>query len=144
MALNTTPIFVSAPNIQWTLLSASNATAAVNRNGTGVLGTDIMTVFTASVSGSRVESITIQPLGTNVQTSLNFFINSGLNTVSSNNGAFYTTTMPATVINTNTALEKTELQFPNGINLQSGSKILASTNVTVATGFHIVAFGGDY
>ena len=145
MAINTTPIFIGTPHIQWAFLSASNATAAVNSNGTGILGTDIQMVFSGSVSGSRIDSITIHPLGTNVQTNISFFINNGQdNTVSTNNAAFYDITMNATVISPVSSLPRQELTFPNGINIPSGSRILVSTGTTVATGFSVIAYGGDY
>jgi hypothetical protein len=145
MPINTTPIFIASPHVQWAYVSESNASAAANNFGTGVLGTDIQLVFSASYSGSRVDSITIHPLGTNVQTNISFFINNGQNNaVSTNNAAFYDVTMNATTISAVSALPRTELQFPNGINIASGSRILVSIGTTVATGFSVIAYGGDY
>ncbi|MFA5392672.1 MAG: hypothetical protein WC306_03285 [Candidatus Paceibacterota bacterium] len=145
MSLNTTPVFISIPKVQWTMVSASNATPSVNFNGTGVLGTDIQTVFSASVSGSRVDSITIMPLGTNVQTVLTLFVNNGAdNTVSTNNASFYKVTMPSTAISNNASLDRIEVQFPNGLNLPPIYRILVSLGTTVATGFDVTAYGGDF
>jgi len=127
------------------MVSASNAEPSVNFNGTGELGTDIQTVFSASVSGSRVDSITIMPLGTNVQTVLTLFVNNGDdNTVSTNNASFYKVTMPATAISNNSSIDKIEVQFPSGLNLPPIYRILVSLGTTVATGFDVVAYGGDY
>ncbi len=145
MAANTNPIFVLTPHISWALVSASNESQAANFNGTGVLGTDIQTVFTATTNGSRIDSITIRPLGTNKQCVVSLFINNGSNnTIATNNAQFYAVTMQATTINTSSVLPQKDIQFPNGIILPSGYKILSSVSTTVATGFHVIAFGGDY
>ena len=145
MPANTIPIFIGTPQIQWAMLSSSNVTASRNFDGTGVLGTDIQTIFSASSSGSRVDSISVHPMGTNVQTTVTFFINNAMdNTASMNNTGFYGLTMPLTVISNNTALLRTEVTFPNGINLPANYRLLASLGTSVATGFHISVYGGDY
>lgn len=145
MPANTTPIFIATPKVQWALVKTANATASKNKDGTGTLETDIMTIFTAGTNGSRVDSITIHSLGTNVQTVISFFINNGSdNTTYTNNSAFYDVTLSATTISSTSALTRIELSFPNGINLQNGYKILASVGTTVATGYAVTAYGGDY
>ena len=145
MALNIVPIFVGAPRIGFALLSASSATAIKNRDGSGILGTDVVAVFSASASGSRVDSITIVPQGTNVQSVITFFVNNGqFNESASNNAAFYDVTMPATTTSTNNAQGQTAINFPNGLNLSGSNRIMAATGTTVASGYYIVAYGGDY
>ena len=56
MAANTSPIFIAKPNIQWAKLSAAGS-PTVSHTANGVLGTDVMVVYSASLNGSRIDEI---------------------------------------------------------------------------------------
>jgi len=136
MAANFRPIWSRVGSIGWaTLTSANTAT-----DGTGT----VSTVFTAdSANGSYVESVSIQPLGTNVQTVVRFFVNNGSsNTTATNNALYAEVTMPATTGSNTDALGGKRFNISKA--LPPGYKINCTIGTAVSAGLKVVVLGGDY
>ena len=153
MAVNTTPAFVGVLK-DWYTVSGIVTVANTTRDLTS--GT-IYTFMTAGTNGSRIDHIEIQPLGTNVATVIRFWINNGSTTATrENTQLFCEVSMPSTTATDAAALTPTILKAgagspsgtpplpDNGLILTAGYKIYVTTGTTVAAGFHINAFGGDY
>src|SRR5690348_7748618 len=93
MSANTNPISPVSPAVTWpaTIITAANTAL----DGTGTVGT----LQTAGVNGSRVPTIQIWHLGTNVATVMRFFVNNGsTNTVPANNQLVGEITLPANTL----------------------------------------------
>ena len=144
MAANTSPIFIAKPNIQWAKLSASGS-PTVSHTANGVLGTDVMVVYSASLNGSRIDEVKIISLGTNPATVVRLFINNGLdNTVITNNTLIDEIDIAGTTISEVVSKPVTRIVYTNGLNLAPSQRLLAVTSVSQSDGLHITAFGGDY
>lgn len=141
MSANVQPIFPIAPAASWGTVAAANTA----KDGTGT----VVTIFTAGVNGSRVDSVKIRALGTNVATVMRFFINNGSpNSTPTNNSLFYEVTCPATTLSEVASLADISLIF-DGVNLPqivlpAGYKINVALGTAVAAGLNVTAIGGAY
>lgn len=137
---NTAMIFPRIPAMGWSTISAANTA----KDGTGTIGTNIFTIFTAdATNGSRIDSIRIKPLGTNVATVLRVFVNNGAtNATASNNSLISEQTMLATTVTEVAA--QTDTIIALDIVLKPGYKLNITIGTAVAAGFAVTAIGGDY
>lgn len=143
MAQNTQPIFVLTPNISWAKLQT--APPSGSHLGSGSLGTDIMTAFTAGPSGSRVDEVRILSLGANPTSLVRLYINNGSdNNTLTNNTLFEEVELAATSVSEINAEPVNSSLYSNGLVLPAAYKILANVSVTQTDGLHITVFGGDY
>lgn len=138
MPANTTPIFPLTPRISWGVVSGSN----IALDGTGT----VTTIFTAQISGSRVDYLNCTCSGSAAATIARVFINNGsTNTVAANNTLFREVLLPSAVAsNTNPAASS--FSVPLNLSLPTGYKIniTLGTAVTSSGGWYITAVGGDY
>lgn len=136
MVANTSPIY---SEVVETWIGSTGTAANTAYDGTGT----VATVVTADVDGSFVRRLLIKPLGTNVLTVLRVFVNNGgSNATASNNGLIKEMTMTATNAIQTAALPDYEL--PLNLMLKAGYKINVTIGTAVASGFSVVAEGGDY
>lgn len=137
MAINTTPIFSKKGDIQWTAAALTAANTA--KDGTGT----VSTVFTAATDGAFVQKLVARAMGSNVVTVLRVFINNGSsNTTAANNVLVGEMTMPATTLTEIAALPPYELALNYA--LPAGFKINCTLGTTVAAGYAVSVFGGNY
>lgn len=141
MAQNVQPIFPLTQVVGM----GTVATANTAKDGTGT----VVTVFTAGANGSRVDSIKIRALGTNVATVVRIFINNGgANSTPTNNILFHEVTAAATTLSEVGSLADIFLNF-NGTSLPqlvlpATYKLNITIGTTVAAGLAISAIGGNY
>lgn len=136
MPQNTSPIFPLTPRVSWGTLSAANTAT----DGTGT----VVTVFTAQVSGSRVDYLNCACSGSANASIMRVFINNGLtNTTATNNTLFTEVSMPSAVASSLNPSAAT-FSVPLNLSLPSGSRINVTLGTAVAGGWHITAVGGDY
>ncbi len=137
MAANTSPIFVK------TLRSSgisSGTTANTLFDGTQTT----VTVFTAdATNGSKIETVTLTNLGTNVATAVRFFINNGSAASSAANNNLINEITWATNTASQVAAGAVVQWAPNLI-LPAGYKLNASIGTAIASGIMITAQGGDF
>lgn len=139
----TEPQFVTTPKTAWATLTAVNATASKNHDGTGTLNTDIFEIFEAGESGGYVETVKAAALGTNAASVLRIYLNNGsANTTAANNAIIAETALPGTTITETAALAGAEILL--GISIPAGYKLLAGLGTAVAAGWKITAIGADY
>ena len=139
MASNTSPIYSSAGDIQW------STTPLITQNqvyeGTGT----VATVFTAGASGSYIQRVRFKASGSTTATVARLYINNGSsNTTASNNLLFDEITLAA-VTGVQTAATTT-YELPMNIALPAGYKILATIGTTqiAGGGWYVGAVGGSY
>lgn len=136
MASNTTPIFVGTPRNSYI---STGTSANTNFDGTGT----VATVFTAGANGSKVETVTLQNMGTNIATVVRFFINNGsANSVAANNSLVYEATWA-----TNTASQvaaSIPVVWGANLYLPASYKLNVTIGTAVASGIMVGAQGGDY
>lgn len=136
MSLNTTPIFVGTLRNAY---SSTGTSANTLFDGTGT----VTTVLTAGVNGSKIETVNIMNLGTNVATVIRFFVNNGSsNNVAANNALVYEAT-----IATNTASQvaaSTLTQWQANLYLPAGYKLNCTIGTGLTSGLMVDAQGGDY
>lgn len=133
--MTATPIFPQTPKISW----GNIATANTAKDGTGT----VVTVFTAGANGSRLDTIKVRALGTNVATVLRIFINNGsTNATAGNNTLYHEVTIAATTLSEVAALADTEIALD--LALPIGYKINITIGTTVAAGLQVAAVAGDY
>lgn len=146
MAANLNPIFPLTPNIKFVTLITADASYTVPTTAGAV-------IFTAGVNGSKVDQIKARALGTNVQTVLRLFVNDGLGVLAANFTLVYEKMLPAsTAAATDITGIDIDILIPKdtGVNvcpipyLAPGQKIYASIGTTVAAGWSVSAYGGDY
>ena len=129
------PIFPATPKTSWGKLTTANT----NYDGTGT----VTELFTAGVNGSRIDSIKVKPLGTNVATVLRLFVNNGSSpTIPTNNSLIFELTLPATTASQTAALAA--YQEVLDIAIPAGYKLYGSLGTEVAAGYQVTVFGGDY
>jgi hypothetical protein len=140
MALNTNPIFSGVGDIQW------GATALVAANTTYEATGSVLTVFSASASGSFVQRVRFKASGSTTATVARLFIG---NTAApailsgSNVALFDEITLPATTSGSTAATAVYELPF--NIALPANYRILATTaTAQVNGGWYVSAIGGSY
>lgn len=135
MAANTSPIYCKNGNISWGTITTANTA----KDGTGT----VVTVFTATTEGSRIEKLRFRALGTNVATVARVFINNGsTNVTATNNSLYEEITLPATTLSEVAQLTNQEINL--GLVLPAGYKINITIGTTVAAGYAITTVAGDY
>lgn len=137
MAANISPIFVRSPR-QSFITTGTAANTLFDGTGT------VATVFTAdATNGSKIETVTLMNLGTNVATAVRFFINNGAtNATATNNALVYEATWA-----TNTASQvagTAQVLWPANLYLPAGYKLNVTIGTAVASGILCAAQGGDY
>lgn len=136
MAANTSPIFVATPKSSF-VSTGVNANTALDGTGT------VATAFTAGSNGSRIETVQLEHLGTNVATVVRFFLNNGsTNSTATNNSLIYEVTMAANTLS-QTAASVPVTFSPNWV-LPSGYKINVTIGTAIAAGVQVTCSGGDY
>ena len=136
MPPNTSPIFPVTPRVTWVAVSGSNALM----DGTGTVNT----VFTAQVSGSRLDYVIAIATGSNNATVARFFLNNGgVGSAAANNALIYETTLPTTAYS-NAVPTGPQINIPFNMSLPSGSRLNVSLSTAVSGGWEFTAFGGDY
>ena len=139
MALNTAPIYSGVGDIQWgtTALTAANTTYEAS-------GSNVITAFSASASGSFVQRIRFKASGSTVSTVARIFINNGgAITTLTNNVLFDEITLAAVTSGSTAATIVYEL--PMNIALPAAYRILATVAVAQPNGgWFTSAVGGSY
>ena len=136
MAANTTPRFTGAANPQWTItpVLAANTTKDLSA-GTSYL------IYTAPTDGGYVDSVSAQPLGTNVATVLRLWLNNGSTTATAANNAYIGQwTLPATTNSEVAALTSMVLPLPRFLqDVPAGYRLYATVGTVVAAGWQLTA-----
>jgi hypothetical protein len=137
MVQNVEPIFPHIPNVSWT-------DAILTANTTKDLSSGTVTLaFTAGADGSFVESITGQPLGTNVASLARVFLNNGATTTTAtNNTLIGQIALPAITLSENAEVASVSLAINKAI--PAGYRIYIVLGTTVAAGWEFTVWGGDY
>lgn len=137
MAANTSPIFVRNTHIEY-------ATTGVNANtaldGTGT----VVTVFTAdATNGSKIETVNMWNLGTNVTTVVRFFVNNGsTNTTATNNALVQEFTWAGNTVSQVAA--SIPMVWQANLYMKPGYKLNVTIGTAIAAGIMVAAQGGDY
>ncbi len=136
--------FVQTMKTAWANIAAANTA----KDGTGT----VVTLMTAGAEGSKVDKITVRPLGTNVATVLRFFINNGsTNATAANNTLIHEVTLPATTVSEVAALTGYDITVPGDDGkyvvpipyLPAGYKINMTLGTAISAGVQVTAFAGD-
>ena len=137
MAANTTPIFLRAPNVGYLTTGTS---ANTNLDGTGT----VATIFTAdATNGSKIETVYLWHLGTNVSTVIRLFVNNGsTNATAANNALVQEFSLAANTVSQ--AAQSVPVVWQANLVLKPGYKLNATTGSAIAAGVMVVAVGGDY
>ncbi len=137
MVQNVDPIFPHIPNVSWTdAITTANTTKDLS-SGTVTLA------FTAGADGSFVESITGQPLGTNVASLARVFLNNGAaTTTATNNTLIGQIGLPAITLSESAEVATVSLAINKAI--PAGYRIYIVLGTTVAAGWEFTVWGGDY
>ena len=139
MAVNTSPIFSSAGDIEWTTVQTS-----ANTTYDGTIGTPAI-VFSASIDGGFIQRLRFKASGSATATVARVFINNGQSTGSAaNNVLFDEITLAATTAIQTAATAVYEL--PLNIALPAGYRILTTLGTIQASGggWYATAIGGSY
>lgn len=132
------PQYAAVPKIGSTVINTANT----NRDGTGTLGV----VFSAGSSGSRIDTIEIQAVGTTTAGMIRLFISDGTNHRLFAEIPVIATTPSSTIPAFSTLVQGNATGLVNSIplpfSLPNGWSLRASTNN--AESFNIIAFGGDF
>src|SRR5271166_5139138 len=121
MSANTAPIFAIAPRASY-ISTGVNANTALDGTGT------VATAFTAGTNGSKIETVYLWNLGTNVASVVRFFINNGSTNATAANNALVQEV--AWAINTLTQVTSSSPVIWNAnVVLPAGYKL----NVTIGT-----------
>lgn len=143
MPANVQPIFPVTPVDSWITTPLTGANTA--KDGTGA----VSTLMTAGANGTRVDTLSLRPLGTNVASVLRIFINNGqANSTPANNSLFFEVSLPITTLTEGAAQTALFVQF-DAINnpqlvLPAGYKLNLALGTAVAAGWQATAIGGNY
>jgi hypothetical protein len=139
MALNTNPIYSGVGDVQW------GTTALVAANTTYEATGSVLTVFSASASGSFVQRVRFKASGSTTATVARIFINNGGATTTSTNNILFDEVTLAAVTATSTAAT-TVYEVPMNIALPAAYRILATVATAQAAGggWYVSAVGGSY
>lgn len=140
MAANTQPIFPLAQNV-----SGGKVITADTSYETPT--TAPVTVFTAGANGSRIDEIKVRALGTNIATVLRLFVYTG----STYHLVHETTLAASTASATDVTGTDYDILRDTGYEamppipyLPAGYSLVGTVGTTVATGWMVTVFGGDY
>ena len=112
--------------------------ANTNRDGTGTIGT----VFTAGVSGSRVDTIAVKATGTTTAGTVRLFIHDGTDARLLTELLVVAVTPSATIPTWEVQLNASTMSQLLPFALPTGYSLRASTEK--AETFNVMAFGGDF
>lgn len=141
MAANINPIFPIAPNVDGGKVMTADTSYETPT-------TNPVTLFTAGENGSRIDMIKARALGDNVDTVLRLFVYDGVSAYR----LVHETTLPASTaaadgetgsdidVLRNTGYEAVPV-IPY---LPAGYEIVGTIGTTVASGWMVTVFGGDY
>ena len=147
MSANIQPIFPLTPvNEIATLITADTSLVTPVTNG--------VVIITGGENGTRIDGMKIRALGTNIDTVLRVFINDGIGVLAVNFALVHEVQLVASTAGTDdiTGVDLSLLPF-NYDNagggeitpfLASGQKLYVSIGTTVASGYAVSVFGGDY
>jgi hypothetical protein len=141
MALNTNPIYSGVGDIQWgaSPLVAANITYEAS-------GSNVLTVFSASASGSFVQRVRFKASGSTTATVARLFIgNTAAPAVLSGSNVilFDEITLPA--ITSGSTAAQAVFELPFNVALPPAYRILATTATAQANGgWYVSAVGGSY
>ncbi len=137
MAANTSPIFVKQVRQSY-ISTGLNANTALDGSGT------VATVFTAdATNGSKVETVTLQHLGTNIATVVRLFVNNGsTNATAANNALVQEFTMAACTLSQTAA--SVPMTWNANLYLPAGYKLNVTIGTAIASGVMVSAQGGDF
>lgn len=137
MAANTSPIFNKTPRQSFL---TTGTTANTLFDGTGT----VATIFTAdATNGSKIETVNLWHMGTNVATVVRFFINNGsVNSVAANNALVEEVAMAAYTATQTTS--STPVVWNANLYMPAGYKLNVTIGTAVASGVMVSAQGGDY
>lgn len=136
MSANTTPIFVGTPRNSY-ITTGVNANTALDGTGT------VATVFTAGTNGSKVETVNLWNLGTNVATVVRFFVNNGsTNSTASNNALVNEVTWAINTLSQTAA--STPVVWQPNMYLPAGYKLNCTIGTAIAAGIMVNSVGGDF
>jgi len=138
MAGNTSPIYSRVGDVQF---SVPIVTANTTRDLTS--GTSYLCFTADATNGGYLNTLFIQPLGTNVQTVIRFWINNGGTTATATNNVLFA----EVTLNATTSSETLGL-FPSAQPMETalppGYRIYATIGTAIAAGVHVTAVGGKY
>lgn len=154
MAANTTPIFPLTPKIVTGQLLSTAATAAKFYDGTDPVGTNMVSIMTAGVNGSRLDFIRVKyssvaglaPSGTTNSTVMHVFINNGTVNTTATNNIFFTDFIVTAITYSNTVLNG-EITIPVGISIPAGYIVYVNSQSAIGgtnAAWAITAIEGDY
>lgn len=136
MSVNTTPIFVGTPRNSYI---STGTTANTVFDGTGT----VATVFTAGANGSKIETVNLLNMGSNVATVVRFFLNNGsANSVATNNALVYEATWATNVASQVAA--SVPVTWPANLYMPPSYKLNVTIGTAVASGIMVEAQGGDF
>lgn len=136
MSANTAPIFVGTPRNSYI---NTGTTANTLFDGTGT----VATVFTAGSNGSKVETVNLLNLGSNVATAVRFFINNGSTNATAANNALVNEITWATNSASQVAAS-TPVSWNANLYLPAGYKLNVTIGTAIASGIMVQAQGGDF
>jgi hypothetical protein len=138
MSVNTNPIYSGVGDIQW------GTSALVAANITYEATGSVLTVFSASASGSFVQRVRFKASGSTTSTVARIFINNGGTTSTTTNNILFDEITLAAAVSSSTAAT-TVYELPMNIALPPAYRILATVAVAQASGGWLVsAVGGSY
>lgn len=154
MAANTNAVFPLTPKIATGQLLSTAATAAKFYDGTDAVGTNMVSIFTAGVNGSRTDFIRVKygstaglaPSGTTNSTVMHVFVNNGTANTTATNNIFITDFLVPAITYSNTVLNG-EITIPLGISLPAGYIVYVNSQAAAGgtnAAWAITAVGGDY
>lgn len=154
MAANTNAVFPLTPKIATGQLLSTAATAAKFYDGTDAVGTNMVSIFTAGVNGSRADFVRVKyastagvaPSGTTNSTVMHVFVNNGTANTTATNNIFLTDFLVPAITYSNTVLNG-EITIPLGISIPAGYIIYVNSQAAVGgtnAAWAITAVGGDY
>lgn len=135
MPANTAPIFTLVPNVGWgEILTANTA-----KDGTGT----VVLLFTAGSNGSYLQKVRAKAKGTNTASVLRLWGNNGsTNATAGNNYFIGEITLAATTLSEVAATAENEYMID--VPIPAGHRVYATIGTTVAAGWQLSAYGGDY
>lgn len=145
MPANLDPIYPLTPKVQW---APAILTANTAKDGTGT----VALVFTAGANGAKIDQIKVRPIGTNTASVMRFFVNNGsVNSTPANNTLVHEVSLPAITISEVAQQADIDVLIPKALGvacpipyLPAGYKINVTIGTTVAAGWVVTVFGGDY
>lgn len=140
--------FVQNPNIGKATLTTADTSLTVPTTAGAVL-------LTAGTNGTKIDGIKVRALGINVATVLRIFVNDGVGILATNFSLVDEVALSASTASTTASAQTADIKlFPINFDtmgggeippyLAAGQKIYVALGTTVAAGYAITAFSGDF